>query len=71
LLRVYWRWGHPKGWLFPGEKPGTPISKESIFKACQKAGQDAGISEAVHPPSLELLDPLDVVKAASTFQPER
>jgi integrase len=48
LLRVYWRWRHPEGWLFPGEKPGTPISKESIFRACQKAGQDAGISKAVH-----------------------
>ncbi len=119
LLRVYWHWEHPKDWLFPGEKPGTPISKESIFRACQKAGQDAGISKAVHPHSLrhafathlleagvdlrtiqlllghahletaarylhvanttvrstvsplELLDPLDVVKAASTFQPER
>ena len=119
LLRVYWRWEHPKDWLFPGEKPGTHISKESIFRACQKAGQDAGISKAVHPHSLrhafathlleagvdlrtiqlllghahlettarylhvadttvratvsplELLDPLDVVKAASTFQPER
>ena len=119
LLRVYWRWEHPKDWLFPGEKPGAPISKESIFRACQKAGQDAGISKAVHPHSLrhafathlleagvdlrtiqlllghahlettarylhvanttvrstvsplELLDPLDVVKAASTFQPER
>jgi integrase/recombinase XerD len=119
LLRVYWRWELPKDWLFPGEKPGTPISKESIFRACQKAGQDAGISKAVHPHSLrhafathlleagvdlrtiqlllghahlettarylhvanttvrstisplELLDPLDVVKAASTFRPER
>ena len=52
LLRVYWRWELPKDWLFPGEKPGTPISKESIFRACQKAGQDAGISKAVHPHSL-------------------
>ena len=118
LLRVYWLWEHPKDWLFPGEKPGSHISRESIFSACQKAGQDAGISKAVHPHSLrhafathlleagvdlrtiqvllghahlettarylhvanttvratvsplELLDPLDVVKAASTFQPE-
>jgi len=119
LLRVYYRWKQPKDWLFPGEKPGSHISRESIFSACQKAGQDAGISKAVHPHSLrhafathlleagvdlrtiqvllghahlettarylhvadttvratvsplELLDPLDVVKAASTFQPER
>jgi integrase/recombinase XerD len=119
LLRVYRCWKQPKNWLFPGEKPGTPISQESIFRACQKAGRDAGISKAVHPHSLrhafathlleagvdlrtiqillghahlettarylhvadtnvrstvsplELLDPLDVVETASTFQPGR
>lgn len=119
LLRVYWRWKRPKDWLFPGGKPGQPISCESIFRACKKAAQDAGISKAVHPHSLrhafathlleaganlrtiqillghaklettarylhvantavrstisplELLDPLDIVQAASTFLPER
>jgi integrase/recombinase XerD len=119
LLRVYWRWKQPQDWLFPGGKPGQPISCESIFKACQKAARDAGISKAVHPHSLrhafathlleagenlrtiqillghsklettarylhvadtavrstisplERLDPLDIVQAARTFQPER
>jgi integrase/recombinase XerD len=118
LLRDYWRWKRPDDWLFPGENPGQPISRESIFRACQKAAKDAGISKAVHPHSLrhafathlleagvnlrtiqillghaklettarylhvantavrstisplEMLDPLHIVEAASTFQPE-
>jgi integrase/recombinase XerD len=115
LLRAYLRWKQPKEWLFPGQKPGQPISCESIFRACQKAARKAGIAKAVHPHSLrhafathlldagvnlrtiqillghaklettarylhvtdtavrsttsplELLDPLDIVQAASTF----
>ena len=52
MLREYWRWKRPKEWLFPGGKPGQPISRESIFTACKKAAQDAGISKSVHPHSL-------------------
>ena len=119
LLRVYFRWKRPKQWLFPGGTPDLPISTKSIFLACRKAAQKAGISKAVHPHSLrhafathlleagvdlrtiqlllghaklettarylhvantavrstisplELLDPLDIVQAASTIEPER
>jgi integrase/recombinase XerD len=119
LLRCYWRWKRPKDWLFPGEKPGQPITCNAIVAACKNAAQAAGICKAVHPHSLrhafathlleaggnlrniqillghaklettarylhvadtaarstisplELLDPLDIVKAASTFLPER
>jgi integrase/recombinase XerD len=118
LLRVYFRWKRPKEWLFPGGKPGAPISRESIFRACKEAAERAGISKSVHPHSLrhafathlleagvdlrtiqillghaklettarylhvantkvrattsplELLDPLDIIQAARTFQPE-
>ncbi len=118
LLRVYYRWKRPADWLFPGEKPGQPISCMAIYRACKKAAHDAGISKPVHPHSLrhafathlleagvnlrtiqtllghaklettarylhvadttvratisplELLDPLDIVQTASTFQPE-
>ena len=116
LLRAYFRWKQPTEWLFPGQKPGQPISCGSIFRACQKAARKAGIAKAVHPHSrrhafathlldagvnlrtiqillghanlettarylhvsdtavrsttspLELLDPLDIVQAATTFQ---
>jgi site-specific recombinase XerC len=49
---VYWRWKRPKEWLFPGGESGHPITTKSIFRACQKAALDAGISKAVHPHSL-------------------
>src|SRR5260370_5999370 len=49
LLRIYFRWKRPKEWLFPGAKPDHPISTKSIFLACRKAGQKAGISKPVHP----------------------
>src|SRR5260370_6693231 len=52
LLRAYLGWRQPKEWLFPGEKPGQPISCKSIFLACKKATKQAGISKPVHPHSL-------------------
>src|SRR5260370_4610000 len=52
LLRVYFRWKQPKEWLFPGEKPGQPISCKSIFLACKKATKQARLSKPVHPHSL-------------------
>jgi integrase/recombinase XerD len=52
LLRIYFRWKRPKEWLFPGAKPDQPISTKSIFLACRKAAQKAGISKPVHPHSL-------------------
>ena len=118
LLRCYFRWKRPKEWLFPGEKPGQPLTCNAIVLACKNAAQIAGITKAVHPHSLrhafathlleagvnlrsiqillghaklettarylhvadtatrsttsplELLDPLDIVKAASTFLPQ-
>jgi len=118
LLRAYFRWRRPKDWLFPGKKPGRPISCRAIYRACRQAALDAGISKPIHPHSLrhafathlldagvnlrsiqillghsnlattarylhvtdtavrsttsplELLDPLDIVQAASTPQPE-
>ena len=39
LLRVYYRWKRPQDWLFPGEKPGQPITSKSIYLACRQAAQ--------------------------------
>jgi integrase/recombinase XerD len=38
--------------LFPGVKPGCPISRETVFETCRKAARLAGISKPVHPHSL-------------------
>jgi len=52
LLRGYWKATHPKGWLFPGEQPGAPISRFAVEYACREARTRAGIEREVTPHSL-------------------
>lgn len=52
VLAAYWRWKRPTDWLFPGKKPGCPISCLSVFLTCRKAARLAGIAKPVHPHSL-------------------
>jgi integrase/recombinase XerD len=52
VLVAYWRWKRPTDWLFPGRKPGCPITRGSVFETCQKAARRAGITKRVHPHSL-------------------
>lgn len=49
LLRCYWRSRRPTDWLFPGARPGQPISVKVIFLACRRAGRAAGLAKSVHP----------------------
>jgi integrase/recombinase XerD len=49
LLRCYWRAQRPTDWLFPGTRPGQPISVKAIFRACRKAARVAGIAKSLHP----------------------
>src|ERR1700685_3572112 len=32
VLTAYWRWKRPTEWLFPGETPGRPLSRETVFR---------------------------------------
>jgi integrase/recombinase XerD len=52
LLRCYWRDQRPTGWLFPAADSTRPISAKTVFLACRKATQRAGISKPIHPHSL-------------------
>jgi site-specific recombinase XerD len=52
VLVAYWRWKRPAEWLFPGGKPGCPLSRETAFETCRKAARLAGIAKHVHPHSL-------------------
>ena len=52
VLVAWWRWRKPTDWLFPGEKPGRPVSRETVFRACKEAARLAGIAKSVHPHSL-------------------
>jgi site-specific recombinase XerD len=52
VLVAYWRWARPTEWLFPGEKPGRPVSCETVFRTCKEAAKLAAIAKSVHPHSL-------------------
>jgi len=49
LLRIYWRWLKPKEWLFPGRKPGSPMSTEAIRALCRTIGKKAGLRKTFSP----------------------
>lgn len=52
VLVAWWRQARPAEWLFPGEKPGHHLSRETVFRTCKDAAQLAGINKNVHPHSL-------------------
>lgn len=52
VLRTYWKSARPNRWMFPGEVPGQPITREAVGLACQKARRDSGITKPVTPHSL-------------------
>src|SRR6202795_3030568 len=45
LLRCYWRNQRPTDWLFPAADSTRHISTNTVFMACRKARQRAGISK--------------------------
>jgi site-specific recombinase XerD len=49
LLREYYRAYMPRGWLFTGNDPSRPITRESVHRACQRAARHAGLSKPVSP----------------------
>ena len=52
VLRTYWKSARPTQWMFPGEVPGQPITREAVGLACQKARRDSGITKPITPHSL-------------------
>ena len=51
-LRAYWKAVHPTLWLFPGDRPGQPITRSAVEQACQKALLASRISKPITPHSL-------------------
>ena len=51
-LRAYWKAVHPTLWLFPGDRPGQPITRSAVELACRKAQRASGISKPITPHSL-------------------
>jgi site-specific recombinase XerD len=51
-LRDYWKTARPPTWLFPGDRPGHPMTRNAVEHACQKAHRLSGIAKPVTPHSL-------------------
>jgi Plasmid pRiA4b ORF-3-like protein len=47
ILRTYWHDAHPRDWLFPGDIPGRPISRDAVALACRVARQRSGIQKPI------------------------
>ena len=52
LLRSYWRKVRPREWLFPGQSPHLPLSREAVGQAVTRAAHDAGLTKHPSPHSL-------------------
>ena len=50
-LRTYWKHERPKTWLFPGDIPGRPITRDAVA-GVQKAHRASGIAKPITPHSL-------------------
>jgi site-specific recombinase XerD len=52
-LKEYWRWMHPKTYLFPGTvknwRADKPITPKVVWEACREAAARAGITKPVRP----------------------
>jgi site-specific recombinase XerD len=49
LLRDYCRWRKPTDWLFPGQKPGSPMYPSGVREICQHLAEKVGIKKQVSP----------------------
>jgi site-specific recombinase XerD len=50
ILRGYWRLARPQGgWIFPGRKPGEPITRNAVGKALHAAAAKAKLRKRVTP----------------------
>jgi integrase/recombinase XerD len=52
LLRDWWRVTRPAYWLFPGDRPGQPITRFAVERACQDAHRRCGIPKPITPHAL-------------------
>ena len=52
ILRDWWRVSRPRPWLFPGKRPGYPITSRAVDRACRQAHRRCRIPKLITPHSL-------------------
>lgn len=51
-LNTYLEAARPRTWLFPGRRPGRPITSQGIYKICRSSGEQAGLGKRISPHTL-------------------
>ena len=51
LLRCYWRKVRPGEWMFPGQNPDQPLTRDAVGDAVVQASQRAGLKKHISPHS--------------------
>lgn len=52
ILRDWWRVSRSRPWLFPGDRPGVPITTRAVNRACRAAQRRCGIPKPITPHSM-------------------
>ena len=52
ILRDWWQVSRTRPWLFPGARPGEPITTRAVNRACRKAHRRSRIPKPITPHSL-------------------
>ena len=52
ILRDWWRVSRARPWLFPGDRPGEPLTTRAVKRACRKAHRRCRIPKPITPHSL-------------------
>ena len=52
VLRAWWQVDRPRHWLFPGERPEKPITRNAVGRACHVAARRARLAKPVSPHAL-------------------
>lgn len=49
VLRSYWKQDRPQPWLFPGKRPGLPLSSNAVSRFCARAARKSSLKKRVKP----------------------
>jgi integrase/recombinase XerD len=52
ILREWYRVARSRDWLFPGQVPGSHVSRHSVAAACRRARRSSGLSKRISPHTL-------------------
>jgi integrase/recombinase XerD len=68
VLSDYWHAARPRGCLFPGDRPGQPITRGAVELACQAAHTRSGLTKPVTPHSLRHAFAVHLLEAGTNLR---